>query len=159
MGRPRPAEPHPKGPPRCYGRGVTVDELILRLIEKHELGDQAELLKQLARQGHALTQSTLSRHLKKLGVVKREGRYQRVELAERELPEAQIFDAPPNLLVLRTTQGFAPALAYALDQKMPRDLMAGTVAGEDTVFVAVPDPARVAETKAALRRILGLRAE
>ncbi len=138
---------------------MTVDELILRLIEKHELSDQAELLKLLARQGHALTQSTLSRHLKKLGVVKREGRYQRVELAERELPEAQILEAPPNLLVLRTTQGFAPALAYILDEKMPRELVAGTVAGEDTVFVALSDPGRIAETKAALRRILGLRAD
>jgi transcriptional regulator of arginine metabolism len=138
---------------------MTVDQLILRLIEKHELADQAELLKHLAKQGHALTQSTLSRHLKKLGVVKREGRYQKVEVAERDLPEAQILDAPPNLLVLRTTQGFAPALAYILDEKLPRDLVAGTVAGEDTVFVALADPAKRAETKAALRRILGLKGE
>ncbi|HJW10001.1 MAG TPA: hypothetical protein VJ483_10225 [Holophagaceae bacterium] len=134
-----------------------MDQLILRLIEKHELTDQAELLKLLAKQGHELTQSTLSRHLKKLGVVKRAGRYQHVEIAERELPETRILDAPPNLLVLRTAQGFAPALAYILDEKMPRDLVAGTVAGEDTVFVALADPARVVETKAALKRILGLK--
>ena len=136
---------------------MTLDQLILRLVDQHELTDQAELLKLLAKQGHALTQSTLSRHLRKLGVVKREGRYRKVELAERELPSAQILEVPPNLLVLHTSQGFAPALAYALDQKMPRELMAGTVAGEDTVFVALADSARMAETKAALRRILGLR--
>ena len=136
---------------------MTTDQAILRLLEKHELSDQAELLKLLAKQGHALTQSTLSRHLKKLGVVKREGRYQRVEMAERELPETRITDAPPNLLVLRTAQGFAPALAYILDEKLPSSLVAGTVAGEDTVFVALADLTRIAETKAALKRILGLK--
>jgi transcriptional regulator of arginine metabolism len=133
------------------------DELILQLLETREITDQAHLQALLAGQGHALTQPTLSRHLKKLGVRKHEGRYQRVEPAPGDLGEVEIRRAPPNLLVLKTAPGFAPATAYALDERAPVELVAGTVAGEDTVFIALADPARMEEAAAAISRILGLR--
>ena len=133
------------------------DELILQLLETQEITDQAHLQVLLARQGHALTQPTLSRHLKKLGVRKHEGRYQRMEPTSGDLGEVEIRRAPPNLLVLKTAPGFAPATAYALDERAPADLIAGTVAGEDTVFIAVADPARLDEAAATIMRILGLR--
>lgn len=133
------------------------DELILQLLEAQDITDQAHLQALLAGQGHALTQPTLSRHLKKLGVRKHEGRYQRVELQAGEWGEVEIRRAPPNLLVLKTAPGFAPATAYALDERAPVDLIAGTVAGEDTVFIALADPARMDEAATAITRILGLK--
>ncbi|HXC15872.1 MAG TPA: hypothetical protein VNV60_00375 [Holophagaceae bacterium] len=133
------------------------DELILQLLETREITDQAHLQALLAGQGHVLTQPTLSRHLKKLGIRKHEGRYQRVEPSSGDLGEVEIRRAPPNLLVLKTAPGFAPATAYALDERAPVDLIAGTVAGEDTVFIAVADPAKLDEAAAAITRILGLR--
>lgn len=141
----------------AYELHMRPDELILQLLEAQEITDQAHLQALLAGQGHALTQPTLSRHLKKLGVRKHEGRYQRVEPAAGDLGEVEIRRAPPNLLVLKTAPGFAPATAYALDERAPVDLIAGTVAGEDTVFVALADPARMDEAAAAITRILGLR--
>ncbi|HET6330107.1 MAG TPA: hypothetical protein VFF76_04895 [Holophagaceae bacterium] len=136
---------------------MRTDELILQLLETREIIDQAHLQALLAGQGHALTQPTLSRHLKKLGVRKHEGRYQRVEPSSGDLGEVEIRRAPPNLLVLKTAPGFAPATAYALDERAPVDLIAGTVAGEDTVFIAVADPAKLDEAAATITRILGLR--
>lgn len=141
----------------AYHLHMRIDERILQLLESHEITDQAHLQALLAGQGHALTQPTLSRHLKKLGVRKHAGRYQRLEASSGDLGEVEIRRAPPNLLVLKTAPGFAPATAYALDERAPKDLVAGTVAGEDTVLVAVADPARLEEAAAAIARTLGLR--
>ena len=106
----------------------------------------------MATQGHDLTQSTLSRRLKRLGVQKVQGRYRRVEAPVAALPEVTLAVAPPNLLVLRTAPGFAQALALSLDAHPVAGLL-GTLAGDDTVFVAVL-PERLADVEAHLRRVL-----
>lgn len=131
---------------------MTLDADILRLLAREAIADQAHLLALLHAEGHELTQPTLSRHLRKLSVQKRDGRYQRVEPGPAGLPPFQVKPAPPNLLILRTLPGFAQALAYTLDQ---RDLpaVAGSVAGDDTIFMAVSDPGRLAELRAALEAL------
>lgn len=132
-----------------------VDDLILQLLEAHAIADQTDLLTRLAAEGHALTQSTLSRRLKRLGVQKVQGRYRRVEAATQAMPEVQLAAVPPNLLVLRTAPGFAQALGLALDRE-PAPGQMGTLAGDDTVFVAVL-PERLAEVEAHLARLLAAR--
>ena len=132
---------------------MTVDLVILRLIEKHEIPDQFALLKHLASEGFDLTQSTLSRHLKKLSVQKREGRYQRVEPQRLGMPAFQLKEAPPNLLVLTTTPGFAQAMAELLDQHAP-SAIAGTIAGDNTVFIALADPKAIKSVQEEIREIL-----
>ena len=133
--------------------GMHVDELILRLLEAHAITDQTDLLVRLAAVGHELTQSTLSRRLKRLGVQKVQGRYRRVEAGATAMPDVALAEAPPNLLVLRTAPGFAQALGLALDRD-PAPGQVGTLAGDDTVFVAVL-PERLADVKAHLARVLG----
>lgn len=127
---------------------MDLDSLILQLLETHAISDQTELLAQLATLGHELTQSTLSRRLKRLGVHKVQGRYVRSEGAPRRLPEATVLAVPPNLLVLRTAPGFAQALGLALDAD-PAEGQVGTLAGDDSVFVAV-EPARLESVRGAL---------
>ena len=135
---------------------MRTDERILQLLEAHEITDQAHLQALLAEHGHDLTQPTLSRHLKKLQVRKVEGRYRRVEAGAAEFGGTDLRLAPPNLIVLKTAPGFAPALAYALDEKVPKELVAGTVAGEDTVIIAVADPSKLSQAAAAIRHALKL---
>ncbi|HEX9008930.1 MAG TPA: hypothetical protein VF804_01080 [Holophagaceae bacterium] len=132
-----------------------VDELILRLLEDHAIADQSDLLARLSAEGHELTQSTLSRRLKRLGVQKVQGRYRRVEGGAQLLPEVGITEVPPNLLVLRTAPGFAQALGLSLDAEPVAGQM-GTLAGDDTVFVAVL-PERLEEVKTHLLRVLAAR--
>ncbi|WP_420801398.1 arginine repressor [Geothrix rubra] len=132
-----------------------VDELILRLLEAHPIADQTDLLARLSVEGHALTQSTLSRRLKRLGVQKVQGRYRRVEAAAQAMPEAEVSAVPPNLLVVRTAPGFAQALGLALDRDPVAGQM-GTLAGDDTVFVAVL-PERMEDVRAHLARVLAAR--
>jgi transcriptional regulator of arginine metabolism len=134
---------------------MDLDTLILRLLEDATIADQGDLLARLGAKGHDLTQSTLSRRLKRLGVQKVQGHYRRVEATAQLLPEVTITEAPPNLLVLRTAPGFAQALGLSVDAD-PVPGQMGTLAGDDTVFVAVL-PERLAEVKAHLLRVLAAR--
>ena len=131
----------------------TLDEIILHLIEKHALSDQDALRAMLSKQGHDLTQPTLSRHLKKLNVQKVEGRYRRVEAPHVALPSFSIGEALPNLLVVRTEPGFANALAIQLDH-LDIPGLAGTIAGDDTIFIAVQGQRYLASVKAAVAEAL-----
>lgn len=134
---------------------MNLDTLILQLVARQPIADQGDLLAQLAAQGHPLTQSTLSRRLKRLGVQKVQGQYRRLEPPPLALPEATLSVVPPNLLVLRTAPGFAQALGLGLDAHAVEGLV-GTLAGDDTVFVAVL-PDRLEAVTAHLRRVLGTR--
>ena len=126
-----------------------LDQAILTLLDRYEFTDQDNLQKYLERQGFEVTQSTLSRHLKKLHVQKVEGIYRKVEAARPALPPFTVTQAPPNLLVLRTDPGFANALAVRLDGA-PIPGLAGTIAGDDTIFIAVKGPKALAATAEAV---------
>jgi len=104
------------------------------LLANELIADQSELLAALAARGHVLTQSTLSRKLKILGYQKQDGRYMQPGVPGFKLVSVTLV--VPNLLVLRTAPGFAGALAVRLDAQ-PLPGQAGTIAGDDTVFVAV----------------------
>ena len=105
---------------------------LIQLTQLPELHDQHALLARLRAAGFSMTQSTLSRKLKQLGFEKRGGVYKLPGPSARVL---HVQVVPPNLLVLKTEPGFAQALAAQLD-RTPLPGQAGTVAGDDTVFVA-----------------------
>ncbi|HJW43934.1 MAG TPA: hypothetical protein VJ463_05735 [Geothrix sp.] len=134
---------------------MDLDTLILQLLDRAPIADQGDLLARLAAQGHELTQSTLSRRLKRLGIQKVQGHYRRVEPPVQSLPEVSLREVPPNLLVLHTAPGFAQALGLTLDAD-PVPGQMGTLAGDDTVFVAVL-PDRMSDVKAHLVRVLAAR--
>jgi transcriptional regulator of arginine metabolism len=136
--------------------GANLDEAILRLLETHEISDQAVLQRLLAAEGHAPSQSTLSRHLKRLSIQKVGGRYQHVEPVVPELPRITVLEAPPNLLVLKTAPGYAQAVAVRLDRMPDIPGLAGTVAGDDTIFIAVTDPSLLAEVRGQVEELLGI---
>ena len=113
---------------------MALDTDLKLLLADERISDQSELLAALAARGHVLTQSTLSRRLKALGYQKQDGRYTQPGVSGFRLQSVTLV--APNLLVLRTAPGFAGALAVRLDAN-PLPGQAGTIAGDDTVFVAV----------------------
>jgi len=132
---------------------MTLDEAILRLTEEREVTDQAIFLDLLKKDGHKVTQPTLSRHLAKLGIQKLAGRYQRVDPIPTELPAYAVSAAPPNLVIIKTRPGYAQALAVLVDQHAI-DGMVGTLAGDDTVFIAVVPEKKMREAVETVRGIL-----
>ncbi|MDQ2069592.1 hypothetical protein [Natronospira bacteriovora] len=114
---------------------MNTDQHILDLIDNEAIPDQSTLLDRLASRGIHLTQPTLSRHLRKLSIRKQDGRYRVNREPVAMLPRMEITAVPPNLLVLKTDPGHAQMLGLHLDKRQP-DGMAGTVAGDDTIFIA-----------------------
>ncbi|MGH7658194.1 MAG: arginine repressor [Gemmatimonadales bacterium] len=119
---------------------------ILRLVRERRLENQHELREALATVGIAVTQATLSRDLRELGLVKQAdpsgGAFY---VAPREAPGSPGLqsvlgpfligmDGHDGLLVLRTTPGGASAVAAALDSAALPGVL-GTIAGRDTVLV------------------------
>jgi transcriptional regulator of arginine metabolism len=117
---------------------MNLDAAILRHLALRDIAEQGDLLDLLKGEGFDLTVSTLSRHLKKLQVRKDGGRYQ---LPQPPRPPGHPFSirkVPPCLVILKTDPGFANAIALALDGGgLPS--LAGTVAGDDTIFAAPTD--------------------
>lgn len=122
---------------------------IRRLIASGSVRSQGELASRLAKAGLPTAQATLSRDLRALGVVKGPAGYQLAPGATAPRPGpgsplAQalrdlLLEARPaaSLVVLRTPPGAAGVLALELDRSPPAGVL-GTVAGDDTIFVASP---------------------
>lgn len=120
---------------------------ILELVEQENVRTQSGLADRLARDGIDVNQSTISRDLRELGLVKRplpDGGYGyatpdiavhdngRNERILREFVNA--IDGSGSTAVIKTDPGNAHAVAEAIDQLDP-DPVVGTVAGDNTLFV------------------------
>ncbi|MER3456874.1 MAG: arginine repressor [candidate division GAL15 bacterium] len=130
------------------------ERLILEIISAQAVQTQQELVHALRRRGLRVTQATVSRDVKRLGLVKvpdAQGRYRYAPpegLREVTAPAAQEklasafrefvtgVDWGEGLVLVKTLSGRANAVAAAIDEaRMPE--IAGTVAGDDTIVVVV----------------------
>lgn len=113
---------------------------ILRLIEARRIGTQEELKDQLERAGVMATQSSVSRDLIDLGVVKQHGAYVLPKTASNAAARGllSLETAGDALVVARCEPGLASALAVEID-RAPILEVVGTIAGDDTIFIAVSD--------------------
>jgi transcriptional regulator of arginine metabolism len=126
--------------------------IVLELVGKEEITSQEQLRTRLKSRGYNVTQATLSRDIRDLGLVKRssDGAYQ-VEGAvptvpasagialQRALAEyASGVDCVQQLIVVRTGAGMAQPLALASD-RAKLDEVVGTLAGDDTILVISRD--------------------
>ena len=126
---------------------------ILDLIRAKPIGKQEDLRAMLERAGVVATQSSVSRDLEELGVVKQHGHY--------TLPRTNgngsrgllsLDQAGDTLIVARTVPGLASAVAVDIDAAAIAEIV-GTIAGEDTIFIAVRD---AKSQRAAIKEIWAL---
>ena len=112
---------------------------ILNLIRAKRIGTQEGLRSHLERSGVPATQSSVSRDLEELGVIKHHGAY--------ALPRANgdgsrgllSLDVAGDVLVIaKCLPGRASAVAVEIDDAALPEIV-GTLAGEDTIFIAVHD--------------------
>ena len=116
-------------------------EVIKSLIAKGGLANQKELLAALEREGISTTQASISRDLRKLGVTKQDGFYRLSQVSPGQSPLVDWLDislAGEHMIVLTMGPGNASRAALCLDQAKIPGLL-GTIAGDDTIFVAVAD--------------------
>lgn len=110
---------------------------ILSLIQASPVGTQEGLRSLLEKAGVPATQSSVSRDLEELGVVKQHGHYTLMRSngpTTRGLLSLEL--AGEVLVVARTVPGLASAVAVEIDAAAITEIV-GTIAGEDTIFIAV----------------------
>jgi transcriptional regulator of arginine metabolism len=123
---------------------------LLSLIRAKPFSTQAELRDSLERAGVPTTQSSLSRDMEELGIVKHRGHYTTPKAngaAARGLLSLDL--AGENLVIARTEPGLASSVAVEIDGAALPEIV-GTLAGEDTIFIAVRDSQA---QRAAMKRI------
>jgi len=97
------------------------------------------LVKRLQELGFELTQASVSRDLNELGVEKVNGIYAvRPKPIGTDLGTITLTPAGPNLLVGKCLPGLASAITVRIDSEYIEGII-GTIAGDDTIFVAVQD--------------------
>ncbi len=129
--------------------------LIASVIARRRVGTQLELLDALGSAGCRVTQATISRDIRELGLEKARDplgrpRYTLPQRGRRSDPREALVGvlgqfgrsavAAQNLVVVHSELGSAPAIARALDQ-LEHPLIVGTLAGDDTCLVIAATPA------------------
>jgi len=146
------------------------DRRILDIIARRPITTQAELVDALRAAGTAVTQATVSRDIKRLGLVKipsGNGAYRYAVPDAARLPAAgeiqgrlrraftdyvTEIDEGSGLIVIKTTTGSAGAVAEAIDEAAWPEIV-GTVAGDNTILLI---PRKPSVRVALLRRLRGL---
>lgn len=126
---------------------------ILEIISEKDIETQNQLMQELAARGVKSTQATLSRDIKDMRLVKElgpSGNYRYVVAAKAETTDLDMrlkkilreslvsYDVAQNLIVIRTLPGLASAACSAFDS-MEIENLVGTLAGDDTAFLAMRD--------------------
>ncbi len=128
----------------------TRHELILNYIKNNNISRQEEIINMLSEHGYNVTQATISRDIKELKIIKEhfgknDIRYAVSEKTDNEDNYKMIFtrsaisaNAAMNIIVVKCYSGTANAACIALDS-MNLPGLVGTIAGDDTIFVACKD--------------------
>ena len=139
-------------------------DAILRILGSGVVRRQNELTQLLRKRGYAVTQSSVSRDLRELGVLKASGRYLAppAETAHANGSFGALAQfvrsarpAGASLTVIRTSTGAAQSVAVALDKAAWPEVV-GTISGDDTIFVATTDGRAQQRLLARLRDHFGI---
>ena len=138
---------------------------LIEIINKNEIETQEALAEALRNEGYLVTQATVSRDIKELGLIKlplADGSY-KYAVTKEEKPEhtdhIMIFSksiisiqAAMHTIVVKVRAGMANAVAASLDNLIGHEVV-GTIAGDDTFLIIMENPQSAEEMAARLRKI------
>jgi transcriptional regulator of arginine metabolism len=159
----------------AHGDVLRRREEVTRIIRETPVHSQEELLALLKKRGWSVTQPTLSRDMKELGIAKTPNGYvapgdiasasQVTAFTPRELREGRVealvrdsvisAEAAGNLVVIKTPPAAAQPVASAIDATDDAEIL-GTIGGDDCIFVAMATPQAADELARRFRSIAGL---
>ena len=137
-------------------------ELLRKILESGKNSTQEEIRATLEAKGHDVNQSTISRDLRKLGAIKGTDTKGRTiyRLSEKNVEPSFVTQSLSDLIltithnnsliVIQTTPGSASLIARHLDVFRPADIL-GTIAGDDTIFVAPSKDFSIKHTISSIR--------
>lgn len=126
-------------------------DALLNLISAERIASQAQLAQRLRSRNFDVTQASISRDLDELGIIKAAGIYTVPKKSSGAAPFglSSLEAAGDNLIVAKCDSGLASAAAVRIDAARISEIV-GTIAGDDTIFVAVKD---AKEQRAAMKKI------
>lgn len=141
---------------------------ILEIIGDNVIETQDDLIEKLRESGYAVTQATISRDIKQLGLIKtatKNGGYKYTaarnensgnENKLKNIMRETVLSAQDaqNIVVLKTFSGMANAAAAALDA-LAGEAIVGSIAGDDTIFIVVRNNEDAAEVTNFVKDIIG----
>jgi transcriptional regulator of arginine metabolism len=141
---------------------------ILELIDEYEISTQEALIQKLAEHGFDSTQTTISRDIRQLRLIKGptgRGTYKYVAPEVRKgndapghnsaLTDAVLkIEAAQNLIVIKTMAGMANAIAVCVDSLHIKDII-GSVAGDDTMLLVLKTNEKADAVEAELKSVFG----
>lgn len=142
---------------------------IIEIINDHVIETQDDLIEKLKESGYIVTQATVSRDIKQLGLIKtatKDGGYKYTSSKnensgnENKLKNIMRETAvnaqnAQNIVVVKTFPGMANAAAAALDA-LAEEAIVGSIAGDDTIFIVVHSNEEASEFTNYIREIIGL---
>lgn len=115
---------------------------LIKILSSKSLSNQDEVVREMTILGFEVTQSSISRDFRELGVIKVGGTYRPAKMLHADESKSpfqrlirSVDTAGPNLVVIKTSSGAASAVAEEIDVES-LDGVVGTVAGDNTIFVA-----------------------
>ena len=145
---------------------------ILELIEKYDIDTQDTLIKKLAEEGYTVTQTTASRDIRQLNLIKgvsANGTYKyiapkvvigqenKTPVLNSSITDAVIaVEAAGHLVVIKTYAGMASAIAVCFDS-LRKDNIVGSIAGDDTILLVVKTSQGALDLEAELREFFKIK--
>ncbi len=140
---------------------------ILDIISNNSVDTQEELLNLLKKEGFSVTQATVSRDIKELRLLKTlssDGKYHYTSASKNAFDIKSNFqslfknsvtsvDFAENLIVIKTLSGMAQAICTSLDN-MEFENVLGTIAGDDTIFMACKNLSSATGLVSELKKLL-----
>ena len=144
-------------------------ERIKQIIEETEINTQGELARILSLEGFSVTQATVSRDIKELGLVKEKGKVLNYRYAlpdglkkvseEKVIPLLKTFvtsvNVAKNLIVVKTLEGHGSACGMAID-KLSLNGVLGSIAGDDTLLIVADSDESAELVKQTIKGTLGI---
>lgn len=141
---------------------------ILELIEEYEISTQEALIQRLSEHGFESTQTTISRDIRQLRLIKGptgRGTYKYVAPEVRRGSDAPghnsaltdsvlKIEAAQNIIVVKTMSGMANAIAVCIDSLQIRDII-GSVAGDDTILLVFKTTEKAESVEEELKEVFG----
>ncbi len=141
---------------------------IIKIIEENEIARQEELVESLKSLGYEVTQATVSRDIKELGLIKIKGQVKKFKYSLPKTENNSInqdkvatllktfvvsIKRAQNLVIVKTLEGNGSACGVAID-KLNHDKIVGSIAGDDTVLVVCDNEFDAEETVDILEDII-----
>lgn len=136
-------------------------DLLKNLILEHEFDTQNDLVDFLNKKGLKVTQATISRDIKELGVVKVKGTIKKFKYTIIQNTENFILYnntikdivTAQNIVVVKTLEGTANSVCIVIDKSQINGIL-GTVAGDDTIIIVTPNNEEANQVAKDIKRIV-----